>query len=391
MTVEEGGNMDLLMESDKINQQNAIKSDVKTSLSEILPLLTKNRLSQLASVYDLRGRSKMAKEELVKQLLYPLTIPGLVEDTLLIATNEEWDFFRTLLNKPFLKTNEVNPSTYRYLMERGLLFLFLKEDKLYFVIPDEVKEAYERIDKAPFIKIRERYQLVHHYILALVNLYGAYPVATLIDIFIKQNADKLSETEFWKIFIRFQFREQLIYRTNNEYIISDYFDSDNYNELTNLLASVKNKPYYIPSKGELLKYSDDLYFEFTPQLARLKKYVLKELCPNKQLVEGLIDDLQLSCEMEEPPQQLLSQFERWGLNFEDINQVNKVMSLLMDVYNHTRIWSNAGHTPAEMFKFSGEIIPSSTQHQSREQVVKVGRNEACPCGSGKKYKKCCGK
>jgi len=22
---------------------------------------------------------------------------------------------------------------------------------------------------------------------------------------------------------------------------------------------------------------------------------------------------------------------------------------------------------------------------------KVGRNEPCPCGSGKKYKKCCGK
>jgi uncharacterized protein len=28
----------------------------------------------------------------------------------------------------------------------------------------------------------------------------------------------------------------------------------------------------------------------------------------------------------------------------------------------------------------------------REPVrsTKVGRNEACPCGSGKKYKKCCG-
>jgi SWIM/SEC-C metal-binding protein len=23
-------------------------------------------------------------------------------------------------------------------------------------------------------------------------------------------------------------------------------------------------------------------------------------------------------------------------------------------------------------------------------VEKIGRNEACPCGSGKKYKKCCG-
>ncbi|HHW23437.1 MAG TPA: hypothetical protein GXX26_11250 [Clostridiaceae bacterium] len=23
--------------------------------------------------------------------------------------------------------------------------------------------------------------------------------------------------------------------------------------------------------------------------------------------------------------------------------------------------------------------------------MKIGRNEPCPCGSGKKYKKCCGK
>jgi uncharacterized protein YecA (UPF0149 family) len=26
----------------------------------------------------------------------------------------------------------------------------------------------------------------------------------------------------------------------------------------------------------------------------------------------------------------------------------------------------------------------------RRQVAKVGRNDNCPCGSGKKYKKCCG-
>ncbi|MHC4705009.1 MAG: SEC-C metal-binding domain-containing protein [Planctomycetota bacterium] len=25
------------------------------------------------------------------------------------------------------------------------------------------------------------------------------------------------------------------------------------------------------------------------------------------------------------------------------------------------------------------------------ETPKVGRNEPCPCGSGKKYKKCCGK
>ena len=31
----------------------------------------------------------------------------------------------------------------------------------------------------------------------------------------------------------------------------------------------------------------------------------------------------------------------------------------------------------------------SAKHPPR-QVVKIGRNDPCPCGSGKKYKKCCG-
>jgi len=28
--------------------------------------------------------------------------------------------------------------------------------------------------------------------------------------------------------------------------------------------------------------------------------------------------------------------------------------------------------------------------ETRRNVSKVGRNDPCPCGSGKKYKKCCG-
>jgi len=34
----------------------------------------------------------------------------------------------------------------------------------------------------------------------------------------------------------------------------------------------------------------------------------------------------------------------------------------------------------------GEIIPETI----RREGPKVGRNDPCPCGSGKKYKKCCG-
>lgn len=30
-------------------------------------------------------------------------------------------------------------------------------------------------------------------------------------------------------------------------------------------------------------------------------------------------------------------------------------------------------------------------HKEEKSSIKVGRNDPCPCGSGKKYKKCCGR
>lgn len=38
--------------------------------------------------------------------------------------------------------------------------------------------------------------------------------------------------------------------------------------------------------------------------------------------------------------------------------------------------------------YAGYIQPKGTP--VRREAPKVGRNDPCPCGSGKKYKKCCG-
>ena len=48
--------------------------------------------------------------------------------------------------------------------------------------------------------------------------------------------------------------------------------------------------------------------------------------------------------------------------------------------------------PAEPFMENGQKpAPVAAGYQKTEpvRVVKIGRNEPCPCGSGKKYKKCC--
>jgi preprotein translocase subunit SecA len=46
-------------------------------------------------------------------------------------------------------------------------------------------------------------------------------------------------------------------------------------------------------------------------------------------------------------------------------------------------------TPREMHFSSGGEAPR--RRPAQRQTAKVGRNDPCPCGSGKKYKKCCGR
>ena len=48
-----------------------------------------------------------------------------------------------------------------------------------------------------------------------------------------------------------------------------------------------------------------------------------------------------------------------------------------------------GKKPADVLE-GGRLFPSKVETFRRE-TPKVGRNDPCPCGSGKKFKRCCGK
>lgn len=58
--------------------------------------------------------------------------------------------------------------------------------------------------------------------------------------------------------------------------------------------------------------------------------------------------------------------------------LEKFLLLYAELHNTTRMPENYGHTPEKLF-------------ESERIKRTVGRNDPCPCGSGKKYKKCCGR
>ncbi|MBC7238419.1 MAG: SEC-C domain-containing protein, partial [Chloroflexi bacterium] len=54
-------------------------------------------------------------------------------------------------------------------------------------------------------------------------------------------------------------------------------------------------------------------------------------------------------------------------------------------------WVQISGEPRQGLTARRRSTPVSTSHTNSDQPLKkkVGRNDPCPCGSGKKYKKCC--
>lgn len=383
-------------ELEQTNKEYAIKGEVKTKLADMLQNCTKDKLASIASNCELPGRSKMNKQELAAALYELLTQEKRLEVALLLATEEEWELFDKLLKSPYVQDADLAPGTYGFLMDRGLIFSFWDGYKLSYVIPEEIKEVYRTFHSKSFIKTRDRYQLVLQYVEAATNLYGVCKPEKCIEIFNAQNDEKLSEDEFGQIYSFHTARQHLFYMSRG-YLINDYFDEGNQEEFEELLERIKNKPYYIPAKEEFLKYADSGYYEQTLQLDRLKTFILQNLSRDEELAEIIVEDIQLACSMEEPFEGIMDEFERRNIHIKSMELLNALAALINDVNNNTRLWSNCGRTPFELQKSFGKPVHGPEQVSklrvlSKQRIAnKIGRNEPCPCGSGKKYKKCCGK
>ncbi|NBC71023.1 hypothetical protein GT003_18645 [Paenibacillus sacheonensis] len=114
---------------------------------------------------------------------------------------------------------------------------------------------------------------------------------------------------------------------------------------------------------------------------------MQQLGKAERMADALVDDIQLACSMEEPLGVIMEELELRKIQLSK-KQLNEIVPIIIQVRNTTRMWSNRGYTPAELSpdpvrSADGKVV------QFPVESSKIGRNEPCPCGSGKKYKKCC--
>lgn len=292
----------------------------------------------------------------------------------------------------------------------------------------------------------ETEELLRAYFDAFANLYGIMPLYRAFRIIRKQNPELvLTEEEFLALAGRLEQEnhyyiiagEEDIYEDaeeptppmKREIIAEHLYAVNGFESYAELKEQQEGKPFYIPEKEKLLRYQNDLFVEETEEVLALSAFLRDGL--KLERADDVLWELALAARCEECDlQRVIGEVERLSGRrcFGSMERVNAFLQHYLAMYNNTRFQSNRGFTPAEMqeklggppraIEFGPNIsrslqdgsmdieelrqgiydaeIPlpfkaSMLKDLKRVEQKKPGRNDPCPCGSGKKYKRCCGR
>ena len=211
----------------------------------------------------------------------------------------------------------------------------------------------------------------------------------------------------------------------------------NAKEVECLINDQANTDFYIPTKEEIEKISltgmnENIYYQ------ELKKRIRKDVDANgftKRIWQDFSSDVDYNTELT----RIISILDLKTQNIDgqlaldiSMEELNKINQMVVECYNHTNLRAKRGWEPRKLMDVLSELQPArstprvivpmseAAAEQTKEteeflnsmgtkvdydagfgsyrtivdgkvKRVKVGRNDPCPCGSGKKYKKCHGR
>ncbi len=373
------------------------------TLAEVLGKHTIAELKEMTQVLEVKVLSKAKKQEIIDALSAKLLDKKLLTSWMLAAGKQEIEELELAMAERVVIAEESG----RFYYWRNLPVVFVTGDGVV-VVPKETESAYNEIKAdSGYASKRARINVMDEYLAACVNLYRAIDIATFLSIVNSQTGLGLKrpELESW-LKDREAVRGQQLYFTEGGYLLSEEYRTNkkegevvDYHQLLERQGAMS---YYIPAKSELLRYADPYYVEKTPSYAAFCRFVNVRLGrpENESAIIG--SHIQLIMRHGAMPKDIFAEMERFGLTEENEELMSDFITVMMDMYNNTRMPETRGFTTAEAqsadpsrqkkIANASEIVTSSMPIvKNRIGGKKIYPNDLCPCGSGKKYKKCCGR
>lgn len=249
-------------------------------------------------------------------------------------------------------------------------------------MPQEVEGFFQSLDNQKYFQEKEKVQLVYLYCKSFVHLYGMISYEDSLEMIKSQTEIEVSSTELEEILEIYPKSEEYVefdegFLLNPILILEELFPS--------YQAAIQDVPRFLPEQAELLKFSEDWYDEVNQATKNMENFLIA-LGYTAVQAENCLFDLMSSIMLGYHHTDLYPCLERDGITVVKAKERTILQKLLEELTIHSRTWRLKGHTPAEL-----EEIPMVEEFDYGTYEAPPSKNATCPCGSGKKYKRCCGK
>ena len=401
-------------------------SDMK--LKDKIRLYTVEELKDFAYYLGLKKYSKLRKNELVDAVSQRFLEPETMFYRMSVFDDEAIKVFEKGIGK-CCGYSEGESEIIAFLNAIG----YIVTGGGSFYVLEDAAEVWREVADAEFHDYRKRASWVWKCVNWAEEMYGVTPSDVLLDVVNVRKGMRMTEQELNRIFDHFPQDELWTVRISDSFLLTDYAGDEDM--LRNLQMRQAGKDFYIPTVSEVEELFRTGALLSTPEYQKMKSYLIRKLhVPEKEtedIIIDLWDRISYADDFHDTMQWLGNQVVLDGES-----QLRELLDLYVALTNNTRILHNRGHKPGELLhrskigpgrmptimagsshaaKMLSEAAPELkkmgfgvdldsnagkvsvvNQPEGPDGPVKITQkkiypNDPCPCGSGRKYKKCCGK
>ena len=413
-------------------------------LREYLTKYTKEELLDQARSFEIKKCSGLRKADLINRIVDTFCAEEMLRSRLACLIKEQMDLFRKACISPTaVSVNEVVDA-----MQLCRYWIGYFEDPTdRFCVFEDVAVAFSKIDDKAFQLKQCRKGWLVKCIHFFIQYYGIAPIEVIYEMYRQKVKDSIDEMigMLWempvdivesclftmdKLGMEGWPKENPLYSEKGIFVHLQLFEDA---EFDYLLRQQMDKDFYIPSAQQIDEICRIGYEASSSAYKKLESFFTKKLkFSYEQAVTWCLQVWANSYEGESPSK-IINKMTEANIEFEE-KMINELLELLVAAHNNTRMKENRGYKPSEMVRKKSvdkmpTIVPASSNAAAilkdaapqleamgvpvdlngNTDVIqttmfpsglngepirvekKIYPNDPCPCGSGKKYKKCCGK
>ena len=390
----EGDSNQVLLEMERVLRKEAEKRrkqilhreiPAKRTLANALQTLTRQDLEDIRYNVGLSGVSGLNKAALIEKLAP--AILSFARTWFVSLLDEEYQALRHMAEREGISTQfRLDEMRLDYFQSLGIALSGACNGKPAWYLPNEVLEEFQKLNAGALAKAAEWNTDVARIAAGLLYYYGVLDYDQLFAK-VKQYLDVNDDFKFLD-FTQVMFNAACWQRNFrvSERLMSYYTVVD-----PEQIAAAQAKlgvGFAKLSYANVYDAGEENYIEATPAYKALAQFFMRAYKRDVLAAAHTVGEITILLQNGGKMKDVLAYTDSLGELTEEADK-EELAALLISFHNSLRMWILKGHTPEEIV--SGNLDPKESEKGAEERHgrKKLGRNDPCPCGSGKKYKSCC--